>query len=34
MLKNRLWRARFTVIVAADGAQGIAMAASEQPDVV
>src|SRR5262245_41673224 len=32
MLKNRLTRAGFTVIVATDGAQGIAMAASEQPD--
>jgi CheY-like chemotaxis protein len=34
MLKNRLTRAGFTVIVATDGAQGIAMAASEQPDLV
>src|SRR5262249_13635655 len=34
MLKNRLMRAGFTVIVAIDGAQGIAMAASEQPDLI
>ena len=34
MLKNRLTRAGFTVIVATDGAQGVAMAASEQPDLV
>src|SRR5262245_54406475 len=33
MLKNRLTRAGFTVIVATDGAQGMA-AASEQPDLV
>jgi hypothetical protein len=32
MLKNRLSRAGFTVIVATDGRQGITMAASEQPD--
>jgi CheY-like chemotaxis protein len=31
MLKNRLSRAGFTVVVATDGAQGIAMATSEQP---
>ena len=29
MLKNRLSRAGFTVVVATDGAQGIAMATSE-----
>jgi two-component system cell cycle response regulator DivK len=34
MLKNRLSRAGFTVVVATDGTQGIAMAASEQPDLI
>jgi CheY-like chemotaxis protein len=34
MLKNRLSRAGFTVVVAADGAQAIAMATSEQPDLI
>jgi two-component system cell cycle response regulator DivK len=34
MLKNRLSRAGFTVIVATGGAQGVAMAASEQPDLI
>src|SRR4029450_4344534 len=34
MLKNRLTRAGFTVIVATDGEQGVAMAASEQPDLI
>ena len=34
MLKNRLSRAGFAVIVATDGAQGVAMATSEQPDLV
>jgi CheY-like chemotaxis protein len=34
MLKNRLMRAGFSVIVANDGAQGLAMAASEQPDLI
>ena len=34
MLKNRLTRAGFTIIVATDGAQGIAMATSEQPDLI
>ena len=34
MLKNRLSRAGFTVIVATDGAPGVAMAASEQPDLI
>ena len=34
MLKNRLSRAGFTVIIANDGVQGVAMAASEQPDLV
>ena len=34
MLKNRLSRAGFTVVVATNGAQGIAMASSEQPDLI
>ena len=34
MLKNRLSRAGFTVIVATDGTQGIAMAISEHPDLI
>jgi CheY-like chemotaxis protein len=34
MLKNRLTRAGFTVVIATDGAQGVAMAASERPDLV
>ena len=34
MLKNRLTRAGHTVVVAIDGAQGIAMASSERPDVI
>jgi CheY-like chemotaxis protein len=34
MLKNRLSRAGFTVIIATDGAQGVVMASSEQPDLV
>src|SRR4029453_688193 len=34
MLKNRLTRAGFIVVVASDGAQGVAMAASEQPDLI
>jgi CheY-like chemotaxis protein len=34
MLKNRLTRAGFTVLVATNGAQGIAMATSEQPDLI
>jgi CheY-like chemotaxis protein len=34
MLKNRLSRAGFTVVIATDGANGIAMATSEQPDLV
>jgi CheY-like chemotaxis protein len=34
MLKNRLTRAGHTVVVATDGAQGIAMASSERPDVI
>lgn len=34
MLKNRLTRAGHTVVVATDGAQGVAMALSEQPDMI
>jgi two-component system, cell cycle response regulator DivK len=34
MLKTRLSRAGFSVVVATDGAQGIAMATSEQPDMI
>ena len=34
MLRARLARAGYTVIVATDGAQGVAMAASERPDLV
>jgi two-component system cell cycle response regulator DivK len=34
MLKNRLMRAGFTVVIATDGAQGVAMAQSEQPDLI
>ena len=34
MLKNRLTRAGFTVLVAVDGGQGVAMAAAEQPDLI
>src|SRR3974390_1353869 len=34
MLKNRLSRAGFTVVVATNGAQGIAMASSEKPDLI
>ena len=34
MLKNRLSRAGFTVVVATDGTQGVAMASSEQPDLI
>jgi two-component system cell cycle response regulator DivK len=33
-LKSRLARAGHTVIVASDGAQGVAMAASEKPDLI
>jgi hypothetical protein len=33
MLKNRLARAGFTVIVATNGAQGVAMASFEKPDL-
>src|ERR1700729_3941037 len=34
MLKSRLTRAGFTMIVATDGAQGVAMALSERPDLI
>ncbi len=34
MLKNRLSRAGFTVIIATNGAEGVAMVTSEQPDLV
>jgi len=34
MLKTRLTRKGFTVVVANDGVQGVAMAASEQPDII
>jgi len=34
MLKNRLSRAGYTVLIATDGAQGVAMAASERPDLI
>src|SRR5262249_20679194 len=34
MLRNRLTRAGYTVVVATDGAQGVAMAASEQPALI
>ena len=34
MLKNRLTRAGFTVVVATNGMKGIAMATSEQPDLI
>ena len=34
MLKNRLGRKGFTVLVATDGAQGVTMAASEQPELI
>jgi CheY-like chemotaxis protein len=34
MLENRLKRAGFAVVVARDGAQGVAMAATEQPDLI
>ena len=34
MLRSRLMRDGHTVVIATDGAQGVALAASEQPDLV
>jgi CheY-like chemotaxis protein len=34
VLKNRFKRAGFTVVVATDGEQGVAMAATERPDLI
>jgi two-component system cell cycle response regulator DivK len=34
MLKNRLTRSGYEVIIATDGAQGVALAVSEKPDLV
>jgi CheY-like chemotaxis protein len=34
VVKNRLERAGFTVMVAMDGGQGIAMATAQQPDLI
>jgi CheY-like chemotaxis protein len=34
MLRNRLTRAGHTVLIANDGAQGVAMASSERPDII
>ena len=34
VVKNRLGRLGFTILVAMDGEQGVAMAASENPDLV
>ena len=34
VLKNRLTRAGYSVLVATDGAQGVAAAISEQPDLI
>jgi len=34
VLKNRLTRAGFTVLVAMDGSQGVAMASAEIPDLI
>jgi two-component system cell cycle response regulator DivK len=34
VVKNRFARAGFTVMVATDGEQGVAMAAAEQPDLI
>jgi CheY-like chemotaxis protein len=34
MLKNRLTRAGFTIVIATDGARGVAMATTEKPDLI
>jgi CheY-like chemotaxis protein len=34
MLKSRLTRAGHTVVIATDGAQGVAMASNERPDII
>ena len=34
VVKNRLTRAGFTVVIATDGAKGVAMAATERPDLI
>jgi CheY-like chemotaxis protein len=34
MLKNRLARAGFTVVIAINGTQGVAMATAERPDLI
>jgi CheY-like chemotaxis protein len=34
MLRNRLTRKGYTVLVASDGAEGVLMAASEQPEII
>jgi len=34
VVKNRLGRAGFTILVARDGEQGVAMASAEQPDLI
>jgi CheY-like chemotaxis protein len=34
MLQRRLTRAGFTVVIARDGGEGVAMAAAEQPDLI
>jgi CheY-like chemotaxis protein len=34
MLKNRLTRAGFAVVIATDGAQGLQLASSERPDLI
>ena len=34
VVKSRLTRAGFTILIAADGVQGVAMASTEQPDLI
>jgi CheY-like chemotaxis protein len=34
VLKNRLTRKGYTVLIASDGAEGVSMAATEQPEVI